>query len=326
MQPTDEAFRYYFWFMQERMQVFWKRLAGQAPPWTTDEDLQQYKFTNVYRVCDRISQYLLQKVIYIPERTHFTPVDVLLRILVFKVFNKIDTWEYLEQQLGEPLTTQNYNPTQMARWLTELQALQAIFNSAYIMTGSHRDYTEYRSKHARWLHMIQSEMLDHERLQRIADAPSLRAIYQQLKACPFIGDFLACQYTIDFNYSEVVNFDENTFISAGIGAIRGIKKCFRYDSRYSYEDYIKHTQEQLHYYQTRYGYTEFKDLFGRPPQLIDLQNCFCETDKLLRVKAPKFNLGNKRIKHRYKMENPPLRYFFPPKWGINTTLNQYITR
>ncbi len=322
IEPTDAAFRHYFWFMQERMRIFWNRYEDKPRPWTSDEDLQTYKFTNVYRACDRVSQYLIRRVIYVPERTHFSALDVLLRILVFKVFNKVDTWEYLEYQLGEPLTTRNYDPARLTRWLTELQGVQAIFNSAYIMTGSHRDYTDYRTKHERWLHMIQAEMLDNERLQYIADAPSLRAICQQLKACPFIGDFLACQYTIDFNYSEVVDFDENTFIAAGIGAIRGIKKCFRYDSRYSYEDYIRHTQEHLEHYQNKYGYTEFRNLFGRAPHLIDFQNVFCETDKLLRVKMPKFNLGQKRIKRKFKPGRPTPDYFFPPKWGLNRATNR----
>lgn len=28
------------------------------------------------------------------------------------------------------------------------------------------------------------------------------------------------------NYSPYINFSENDFVKAGIGAIRGIKKCF----------------------------------------------------------------------------------------------------
>ena len=28
---------------------------------------------------------------------YFSPEDMLLRILVFKIFNKIETWEYIEQ-------------------------------------------------------------------------------------------------------------------------------------------------------------------------------------------------------------------------------------
>ncbi len=51
----------------------------------------------------------------------------------------------------------------------------------------------------------------------------MEAVYNILRGCSFIGDFLAYQYTIDFNYSPYLNFSENSFVKAGIGAIRGIK-------------------------------------------------------------------------------------------------------
>ena len=41
-----------------------------------------------------------------------------------------------------------------------------------------------------------------------------------------------------FNYSSVINFDENSFVKAGIGAIRGIKKCFSDIGQYTFEDCI----------------------------------------------------------------------------------------
>ena len=44
---------------------------------------------------------------------------------------------------------------------------------------------------------------------------------------------VAYQYTVDFSYSPSVNFDENSFVKAGIGATRGIKKCFNIVKRVS---------------------------------------------------------------------------------------------
>ena len=61
--PNDEVFRYYFYFIQERMNMFWRRCDGKRVL-TKDPILREYKFTNVYRVCDRVSQYLLHHVIY----------------------------------------------------------------------------------------------------------------------------------------------------------------------------------------------------------------------------------------------------------------------
>ena len=70
----------------------------------------------------------------------------------------------------------------------------------------------------------------------------------------------------------------------------------------------------------KFGYTEFKPLFGHAPALIDLQNCFCETDKYLRVKLPELQVDNKRIKQKYKETNKPIDLFFPPKWNINNKI------
>ena len=111
---------------------------------------------------------------------------------------------------------------------------------------------------------------------------------------------------------------------AGIGAIRGIKKCFSDLGGYSYEDAIHYTAQNIEKYREKYGYN-FNNLFGRQPTLIDLQNCFCETDKFLRVKLPELSVGNKRIKQKFKMNPTKIDLFFPPKWNLNYPLeNQWI--
>ena len=98
--PDKRVLHYYFYFMQERMNIFWKKCEKNISPLTEDPILREYKFTNVYRACDRVSQYLISHVIY-KHIDRFTPEDVLLRILVFKIFNKIETWDYLEKAYGD---------------------------------------------------------------------------------------------------------------------------------------------------------------------------------------------------------------------------------
>ena len=145
-------------------------------------------------------------------------------------------------------------------------------------------------------------------------------VFTLMEKCSFIGGFLAYQYTVDFNYSPYINFDENSFVKAGIGAIRGIKKCFLSIGE-EYEDAIRYTFEHLDDYRKKFGYDDFKPLPGRVPHLIDLQNCFCETDKYLRAKMPELLVGNVRIKQRYKESSSPIDYEFPPKWNINVKLH-----
>ena len=161
-------------------------------------------------------------------------------------------------------------------------------------------------------------MVDYEGvLDKVLNAHSLEEVYLLLRECSFLGGFLAYQYAIDFNYSPYINFDENTFVIAGIGAIRGINKCFISHGN-SYEDAIRYTKEHFKELQTKYGYTEFKPLLGHEPTLLDLQNCFCETDKFLRAKMPDLLVGNKRIKQKYKSQGESIHYMFPPKWNVQS--------
>lgn len=295
------------------MNMFWRRCKGRRML-TDDPILREYKFTNVYRACDRVSQYLLNNVIY-NKVDKYGPKDMLLRILVFKIFNKIETWEYLEHEYGE-ITIRHFDVKQISRLLGERQAYSPIFNNAYMMTGSHKKYDYLTTKHEKWLTMVKDEFLGEGIVDNVLKAKSLEEVYFLLRSCSFLGGFLAYQYAIDFNYSPYVNFDENSFVVAGIGAIRGIQKCFLSHGA-SYEEAIWYTHQHFKELQSKYGFTDFKPLNGHEPTLLDLQNCFCETDKYLRVKMPELLVGNKRIKQKYKPTNKAIDYMFPPKWKIN---------
>ena len=268
----------------------------------------------MYRATDRVSQYLIKNVIY-KDIEQYTPEDVLLRILVFKIFNKIETWEFLENQLSEPICVNNFNPKIISGWLTKRQRKYPIFNNAYMMTGSHHLYNYLPTKHEKWLTMIKQEIIDSGLIVDILNAKTMEDVFRLLQGCSFFGSFLAYQNTNDLNYSPYINISENDFVKAGIGAIRGIKKCFLcYGNKC--EDAIWYVKEHFNDLQKRYGYTSFHPLLGHEPTLIDLQNCFCETDKYLRAKMPELRIGNVRIKQKYMPHTDPIQFFFPPKWNI----------
>ncbi len=315
--PNDLVFYHYFYFLCERMNMFWRKCEPYSRIWTKDPILRTYKFTNVYRACDRVSQYLIRKVIY-SDLDRFLPEDVILRILVFKIFNKIDTWEFIRESYGE-IRVDNFDVKRLSSLLSSRQKSWPIFSNAYMMTGSHRAYDNYASKHEKWLWMVKKEIVETGKISEILNAGSLEEIYEILRGCSFIGEFLAYQYSVDINYSPYINFDENSFVKAGIGAIRGIKKCF-IEYGETYEDAIRYTYDNFDILLRKYGFEEFKPLPGRRPKLIDLQNCFCETDKYLRAKMPELVVDNVRIKQKYKEASEPIAFFFPPKWNIKVKL------
>lgn len=317
--PNEDIFPYYFYFMQERMNIFWNKY-DQIQPLTNDMILEINKFTNVYRAMDRVSQYLIRNVIYTNES--YSDEDILFRIIIFKIFNKIETWEFFESEFGE-ISISNFDLNKYSQLLSKLKSQQPIFNNAYMMTGTHSLYNHLNFKHEKWLSMVSNELIGDDIFKQIIDADSLSSVFHLLRNCSFIGDFLAYQYAIDMNYSPVIDFDENSYVKAGIGAIRGIKKCFKtLPKNYTSEDAIRFTQENLESYREKYGFDDFNNLFGREPTLIDLQNCFCETDKYLRAKIPELQIDNKRIKQKYKETQQNLNLFFPPKWNINQKIDK----
>jgi hypothetical protein len=103
---VSEVYESYWRFAAERQAVFFRRAFGEPRPWTDNVVLGAYKFTNAYRASDRVSQYLIRHVIYRDDLPS-SPREVFFRILLFKLFNKIETWQLLEESVG-PVTFEDY--------------------------------------------------------------------------------------------------------------------------------------------------------------------------------------------------------------------------
>src|SRR5262249_2273610 len=129
--PTPSAVLDTYWrFAAERQAIFLRRVRGQRAPWTGDPILQEDKFTNPYRATHRVSQFLIQNVIYDQARRLR---DTVFPSLLFKLLNKIETWECLESSTGE-LVEANFDVGRFDRVLTAaLDCGASIYSAAYIM-------------------------------------------------------------------------------------------------------------------------------------------------------------------------------------------------
>lgn len=303
----------YWKFAYERQNIFMRRLRGIKYNITDDVILKEYKFTNTYRASDRVSQYLIKNIIY---QIGYTEEDTIFRILLFKTFNNIDTWKKLENRF-ENINYKSFNIDKYGKVLKDYYNKgEKLYSGAYIMASGKTFFGQER-KFMNHLMLI-DYMLKDNVTKKIIQCKKLEELYNVLLSYPTIGTFLAYQYAIDINYSELVDFDEMEFVIAGPGAKAGIRKCFSNSEEYSQEYIIKYMCEHQKEEFKRLG-LEFKNLWGRELQLIDCQNIFCETDKYSRVKYP--NIidcnGRKRIKQKYRMKEEKIEYFYPPKWGIN---------
>lgn len=306
-----------FWrFALERQEMFFRRLEGCLPPWTHDPILARFKFTNAYRASDRVSQYLIRNVIYDgPQSSE----EVFFRTLLFKVFNKIETWELLKANVGT-IEYSSFSFDAYDKVLTQaIAAGRAIYSAAYIMPSAGRVFG-YSRKHRNHLRLIE-RMLEDELPQRISGARTMRNAFDMLRSYPTIGDFLAFQFVTDLNYSEVTEFSEMEFVVPGPGALDGIHKCFTDLGGLTEADIIRVVTERQEEEFERRG-LPFRNLWGRRLQLIDCQNLFCEVSKYARLRHPDIRgvSARSRIKQVFRPTKNPIQYWYPPKWSINSLI------
>ncbi|MBD2134448.1 hypothetical protein H6F47_18920 [Sphaerospermopsis sp. FACHB-1094] len=323
MQVRQEIFDTYWRFAAMRQEVFFNKLKNVPPPWTSDPILNTYKFCNAYRVSDRVSQYLIKNVIYDENRSK-NEEEVLFRILLFKIFNKIETWEYLESKIGNYITLSNFDLDVYSQILQEAMDLgYVIYTSAYMSCAS-KEFG-YDKKHQNHLALIDKMIFKDRVINPIVKAKSLEEIFHIIAGYPLLGKFMAYQLATDINYSEVINFDENSFTIAGPGAERGINKCFIDTQGKSYADVIYWMTENQENEFQRLG-LNFQSLWGRPLKAIDCQNLFCETDKYCREAFPGLKSNRKKIKAKFTPTPQPIDYFYPPKWGINVQVQETLAQ
>jgi hypothetical protein len=313
LKPTP-VYDTYWRFAVERQNVFFARACGQPPPWTTDEILAVFKFTNAYRAADRVSQYLIRRVIYRADLP-VTVEEVFFRTLLFKLFNRIETWELLERECG-PVTWAGYDFKRYDGVLKRAMAAgRRIYSAAYIIPSAQS--FGHASKHSNHLALL-STMMHDELPRKIACAGRMQDGFDLLAAYPSLGDFLAYQFITDVNYSEITAFSENEFVVPGPGALDGIKKCFSDTGGLTPTEVIRFVADRQDAEFQRLGLT-FRTLWGRPLQLIDCQNLFCEVGKYARQRHPdvKGVSDRTRNKQKFRPTAAAIDYWFPPKWGIN---------
>ena len=238
---------------------------------------------------------------------------MIFRIILFKIFNKESTWDYLVEKLGD-ITLDNFSFERYCGILEQARDEgNKIYTDAY-MSCANKAFG-YDKKHENHIALIEKMFLKDRMQDKIINSETMQEAFNFIKDYELIGNFMAYQLVTDINYSEVTDFSEREFTVAGPGSERGIKKCFVDLEGMSKEDVIKWMCDNQEKEFNRLG-IEFKSLGGRPLQYIDCQNLFCELDKYCRQAVPELKSNRTRIKKKYVPKNSKIEYMYPPKWNI----------
>ncbi|KEP55689.1 hypothetical protein V565_001450 [Rhizoctonia solani 123E] len=320
--PVSPILDTMFYWIHERHELFLRRLEGHPPPWTEDVILRNHRFTNVSRTYDRATQFLINRVINVGDQSH---QELFFRTVLFRLFNRISTYEYLERRCG-PLTIANFN---IPRWSAALTKLQSQGNSLY--TGAYQinwpnfgAETANKPSHEKHFILIK-HMLDDGIPGKIRGYARLQDVFNSILAYPSCGQFISYQLALDLNMLPEVHCDQDTWAPVGPGSMRGLLKMFGPGVKGIENEamlYLLGIQDQ---HWRRLGVDMDRPVHGPglcPPKigLPEIEHGLCEVDKYSRMRHPNIVLGGgkvpKTIKHRFKEElaTQPVTSNLPLKW------------
>jgi hypothetical protein len=280
--PRPGVYELYWKFAAERQKAFEARVAGSSWPWTEDRILQEYKFCNVYRAADRVSQHLIRNVAYLDDDA--TLGDRLFQIVAFRTFSNIKTWNTVCELLGRSPRVADLKSGAFEDSLTQTKDKNGgLYTGAFILCATNAFGRSL--KHLNHVELFKDMFLRAGLADQLLTAESLREIYDLLHTFPLMGDFMSYQIAIDLNYSAHINFSEDDFTQPGPGAVRGIKKVFSDLGGLTPQEAIMWMVDCQEEEFERLGH-RFDGLWGRRIHAIDAQNLFCETDKYCREAVP----------------------------------------
>jgi hypothetical protein len=119
----------FFGFMAERERIRLRREAGSPAPWTQDDILAAYKFTNVRRQHDRTSRELIED--FYSRHSNSDKSEILLNCALFRYFGTIEFARAIGWQ--DPILFDPERVKSIAK--TRLSEGQRVFTGAYVITN-----------------------------------------------------------------------------------------------------------------------------------------------------------------------------------------------
>lgn len=289
--PVKERFIYW---IRERHQIYSRRELGYNPPWTDDEVLQTWFFTNPFRENDRTTVWFSEFI----RGPLFDSPDVLFATVAFRWFNRIETG----QVLIDNGLLRKWDEAKAVRLLQRANQTAPVFTGAYmIKAGNGPPGCKIPNVCA----AITNVWRDRKRLlQVVADDCRLEALWAQLKQFPHLGGFMSYEIVSDLRHTALLcnASDINTWCYLGPGAMRGISRLMGMELPNKGGDVVNRGAAKgltqglaLGTARTLLGYTRRKlRQLAKWIEMREIEHSLCEFDKYERAR-----LGQGKMKRRY---------------------------
>lgn len=294
--PLD---RFLYW-IRERHQIHLRKLASKPRPWTDDEVLRNYFFTNPYRENDKVTQWFREQV---REPLTADP-KVLFATICFRWFNWIPTGQLL-------LSCKNVKPPRhrfglLEDWDTEsaVSYLTAYSSGNQVFTGAFNISNSGSTKpkinrvcedyiQPAWEACGPDGWMKDDMVRGAYEGKlTMQAAHELLMELPGLGGsgFMAYEVVCDLRYTNYLKgaTDKLTWSNPGPGARRGINRLLGKDLTASVKDWPAQSANLLAIVRRK--------LNKMPPfEMREIEHSLCEFDKYERAR-----LADGHLKRRYR--------------------------
>jgi len=261
-----------FYWINERHLIWCRRRDGVPPPWTKDEILQTWKFTNVFRELDRGTIALRKMIPDAPDEL------VLFNIVWYRMLNWVEHAEDPGFVYALPALTE--------RLREKKRAGEKLFTSAHMTvgrTGEDKIETMIRSFEDIWL--CKEDLCD-DLLQEGTLENAFRSVQQFYGIGPFIAYEIACD--LRFHLLQEAP-DILTWANIGPGCKRGLQRLGMPVHLDSLKELWERAPHELrpHLFPHYPGEGRLINVPTRYPpfELREIEHSLCEFDKYMRVKT-----------------------------------------
>ena len=282
-----------FWnFVTARQEAWFNKTILKLPreQWTSNPVLQIAKFTNVYRLLDRNTQFCVEEIL---EPHCSSEWRRIAHLLTYRWFNKIET--YLALAEGIPDCPREIEPYVLANAIRRYtnSTKTPLFTGAYLSGVSDQGGGDSKELNYALILCNLYRAVDDILIFLNDPSMSLEKICLFLQLLPCIGGFIAYQFALDMmlslhrlNGGKLAPYcDVNSYCDIGPGCKKGLA-CMGVVGnntlllRATRELHDKHVSE-LH----RRGFKWIRTDEGQavPLSLGDIENCLCEFSKFDRI-------------------------------------------
>jgi len=275
-------------FVVERHRIWEKRQAGEPPPWTDDPILASRKFTNVFRVLDPGTQFVLRELAdpWLEDR------DQLMRLFLYRHTGRVAAWEWLDLTCGYPylenlpdvrealkefrgsVTTTRMKTQWAGEETVRLKPQRSVFTNAYLVfPQSHDKGTDKLDSILDLTERLFMPESPDDIMPEWEQAETQAARFKLLRRNKGVGDFMSMQILTDWGYLGAVDL-EDEFLMPGPGSVKGAKAL---DPDARPMETVRRVVEAVR------GLADCPRLGYRTPSLMDIgSNLLCEWSKYVR--------------------------------------------